>query len=87
MPIALAPGPALASLTPGPALALPTLEFEALPRQRGPRQGTKQQRQQVDAEDLLQAQILGEIDATQSQTIDLEPVLRRGKRVKKCTKQ
>jgi hypothetical protein len=40
----------------------------------------------VDAEDLVQAQILGEIEATQSQTIkpepELEPVLRRGKRVK-----
>jgi len=62
--IALAPGLALASPTPGLALASPTPEFEALPRQRGPRQGTKRQRRQVDAEDLLQAQILGEIDAT-----------------------
>jgi hypothetical protein len=33
----------------------------------------------VDAEDLVQAQIPGEIEATQSQTIELEPVLRRGK--------
>jgi hypothetical protein len=38
----------------------------------------------VEAEDLLQAQILGEIEATrpQSQTIELEPVMGRGKRVK-----
>jgi hypothetical protein len=80
--IALALGPA-----PGPAPASPTLEFEALPWQRGPKQGTKQQRRQVDAEELLQVQILGEIDATYSQTIDLEQGLRRGKRVKKSTKQ
>jgi len=40
----------------------------------------------VDAEDLLQAQILGEIEATrsQSQTIEPEPepVMGRGKKVK-----
>jgi hypothetical protein len=36
----------------------------------------------VNAEDIVQAQILGEIEATQSQDIELEPVLRRGKRAK-----
>ena len=75
--------PVLASSpTPGPAPASPTPEVEVLPRRRPARQGTKRRQAQVDAEDLVQAQILGEIEATQSQAIELEPVLRRGKRVK-----
>ena len=60
----------------------PTPEVKVLPRRQPARQGTKQRQAQVDAEDLVQAQILGEIEATQSQAIELEPVLRRGKRVK-----
>jgi hypothetical protein len=80
-PAALEPVPA-SSPTPRPALASPTPEVEVLPRRRPARQGTKRRQAQVDAEDLLQAQILGEIEATQSETIEPEPVLRRGKRVK-----
>ena len=80
---------ASASPTPSPAPALaPALgsqppEVEALPARRPARQSTKR-RAQVDAEDLLQAQILGEIEATrsQSQTTELEPAMGRGKRVK-----
>jgi hypothetical protein len=39
----------------------------------------------VDAEDLVQAQIMGEIEATQSQTA--EPAMGRGKRVKTSRKK
>jgi hypothetical protein len=74
------PGPAPASPTP----ASPTPEVQALPARRPARHGTKRQRAQVEAEDLLQAQILGEIEATrpQSQAIEPEPVMGRRKRVK-----
>jgi len=47
------------------------------------RQGTKRRQAQVDAEDLVQAQILGEIAAIQL----VEPVLGRGKRVRISRKQ
>ena len=56
--------PPPAAPTPGPAPASPTPEVQALPARRPARQGTKRQRAQVEAEDLLQAQILGEIEAT-----------------------
>jgi hypothetical protein len=56
--------PALASPTP----ASPTPEIQALPARRPTWQGTKRQRAQVEAEDLLQAQILGEIEATRPQS-------------------
>jgi hypothetical protein len=62
---------------PGPIPGLAP-ELEVLHRQRGPRQGTKRRQAQVDAEDLLQAQILGENVAIRL----VEPVLGRGKRVK-----
>jgi hypothetical protein len=57
--------PAPASPTPAsPTPASPTPEIQALPARRPTWQGTKRQRAQVEAEDLLQAQILGEIEAT-----------------------
>ena len=49
-----------------------------IPRRRGIRQGTKHRQTQVDAEDLLQAQIIGETAAIKT----VEPALGRGKRVK-----
>jgi hypothetical protein len=63
----VAPEPALelapvSSPTPRLALAL-TLEVEVLPRQRLARQSTKRRQAQVNAEDLVQAKILGEIEA------------------------
>jgi hypothetical protein len=48
-----------------------------IPRRRGIRQGTKRWHTQVDAEDLLQAQILGDTAAIET----VEPALGRGKRV------
>jgi len=88
LPLPAAPA-ASASPTPGPALASPTsasptAEVQALPARRPARHGTKRQRAQVEAEDLLQAQILGEIEATrpQSQAIEPEPVMGRRKRDK-----
>ena len=88
-----APGPALGPVprpasepalepVPGPASEPASVslapELEVLHRRRGPKQGTKRRQAQVDAEDLLQAQILGENVAIRP----VEPVLGRGKRVK-----
>jgi hypothetical protein len=74
---------ALASPVPKLALALPTPEAEALPLQRGPRQGTKrQQTQVVESDGAVEAQILGEIKAIQT----TEPALGRGKRAKRSRK-
>ena len=56
----------------------PTPEVEAIRRRRGPKQGIKRRRTQVDAEDLLQVQILGKIAAIET----VEPALGRGKRVR-----
>jgi hypothetical protein len=81
--------PALGSPAPGsPALGSPALEVQVIPRRsfregRGPRQGTKRRQAHVNAEDLVQAQILGEIEAIQL----VEPVLGRGKRVRISRKQ
>jgi hypothetical protein len=66
--------PALAVLEPELPLLSPTPEVEVLPARR-PTQGNKRRRVQVDSEDLLQAQILGEMAAT-------EPTLGQGKRVR-----
>jgi hypothetical protein len=71
-----------------PALGSPAPEVQVIPRRgfregRSPRQGTKRRQAQVDAEDLVQAQILGEIAAIQL----VEPVLGRGKRVRISRKQ
>jgi hypothetical protein len=60
------PAPQAALVLPVPELALAslTLEVEALPLRRGPRQGTKrQQAQVVDSDSAVEAQILGEINA------------------------
>jgi hypothetical protein len=67
-----------ASPTPRPAPPSPTPEVEALPARRPARDSTKRRQAQVDVDDLVQAQILGEIDTIQS----IEPALGRGKRVK-----
>jgi hypothetical protein len=65
------------------APASPTLEAEALPPRRGLRQGTKRrQAQVVESDSGVEAQILGEIEAIQT----VEPVLGRGKRVKRSRK-
>ena len=76
-----APGPALGPV-PGPALEPASvslaLELEVLHYQRGPKQGTKRRQAQVDAKDLLQAQILSENVAIRP----VEPVLGHRKRVK-----
>jgi hypothetical protein len=56
----------------------PTPEVEAITRHQGPKQGIKRWQTQVDAEDLLQAQILGEIAAIET----VELALGRGKRVR-----
>ena len=68
----------LASLIARLSLASLALEVEVLPRRLPARQGTKRRRTQVDVEDLVQAQILGEIEAIQA----IEPVMGHGKRVK-----
>jgi hypothetical protein len=53
-----------ASPVPELGLASPNLEAEALPPQRGLRQGTKRRQAQVVAsDDAVEAQILGEIKA------------------------
>jgi hypothetical protein len=80
-PLALQAAP----LVPVPLASL-SLEVDVIPRRGGLRQGTKRLREQVNAEDLVQAQILGEIEASQSHIIEPEPVLGRGKRVKRSTK-
>jgi hypothetical protein len=76
------------SLRARPAPGSPAPKVQIIPRQgfkegRGLRQGTKQCQAQVDVEDLVQAQILGEIAAIQL----VEPVLGRGKRVRISKKQ
>jgi hypothetical protein len=83
-PLAI-PAPRAASISPvpGPVLASPTPEVEVIPRRRGPKQGTKRGRRQMEVEDQVQAQILGEIEAIQL----VEPVLGRGKRVRISKKQ
>jgi hypothetical protein len=85
-PASPVPEPAPASLVPEPAPASPTPEVQVIPRQsfrqgRGPKQGTKRRRTQM--ENQVQAQILGEIEAIQL----VEPVLGRGKRVRISRKQ
>jgi hypothetical protein len=79
------PAPRAAPVSPVPELApaSPTPEAEALPPRRGPRQGTKRrQAQVVESDSGVEAQILCEIEAIQT----VEPVLGRGKRVKRSTK-
>jgi hypothetical protein len=76
-PATLAPQAALVLLLPEP-LASPRLEVEVVPRQRGPRQGTKRGRLQIEVENQVQAQIRGGIKAIQL----VELVLGRGKRVR-----
>jgi hypothetical protein len=79
------PAPRAAPVSPAPELApaSPTPEAEALPPRRGPRQGTKRtQAQVVESDSGVEAQILCEIEAIQT----VEPVLGRGKRVKRSTK-
>jgi hypothetical protein len=61
-PASASPTLRLAPASPTPASL--TLEIQALPARRPTWQGTKRQRAQVEAEDLLQAQILSEIEAT-----------------------
>jgi hypothetical protein len=84
-PGSLAPG----SPAPGsPASGSPAPEVQVIPRRgfregRGPKQGTKRRQAQVNAEDLVQAQIQGEIAAIQL----VELVLGRGKRVRISRKQ
>jgi hypothetical protein len=56
----------------------PTPEVEVIRQRQGPKQGIKHRRTQVDAEDLLQVQILGEIAAIET----VELALGRGKRVR-----
>jgi hypothetical protein len=81
-----APAPALAlpltSLIAGPSSALgsPIPEVEALLARQPTRQGTRRQRALVDVEDQdqVQAQILGEVEAIHP----IEPAMGRGKRVK-----
>jgi hypothetical protein len=62
-------------LPPRPASVSPVLEVEALPAQQTVRRGTKQRIAQVHTEDLLQAQILGEM-------APVAPALGRGKWVR-----
>jgi hypothetical protein len=71
-----------------PASGSPAPEVQVIPRRgfregRGPKQGTKRRQVQVNAEDLVQAQIQGEIAAIQL----VEPVLGHGKRVRISRKQ
>jgi hypothetical protein len=75
--VAKLPGPAPAVLEPEPELSplSPSPEVEVLLARRPTKQGTKRSQAQVNTEDLLQAQILGEMAA-------VEPTLGRGKRVR-----
>ena len=79
----LAPPAASISPVPGPVPASPTPEVEVMPRRRGPKQGTKRGRRQIEVEDQVQAQIIGKVEAIQL----VEPVLGRGKRVRISKKQ
>jgi hypothetical protein len=73
--VAQLPGPAPAVLEPELSPLSPSPEVEVLPAWRPTKQGTKRSQAQVNTEDLLQAQILGEIAA-------VVPTLGRGKRVR-----
>ena len=76
--------PALGSPAPGSlALEVQVILRRSFREGRGARQGTKRRQTHVNAEDLVQAQILGEIEAIQL----VEPVLGRGKRVRISRKQ
>ena len=63
---------------PNPAPASPSPKVEPFPVWQPAKRGTKRRRAEVDAEDAVGAQIMGEIEAIQAS----EPVLGRGKRVK-----
>jgi hypothetical protein len=75
--VAQLPGPSPAVLEPESELSplLPSPEVDALSARRLTKQGTKRSQAQVNTEDLLQAQILGEIAA-------VGPTLGRGKRIR-----
>jgi hypothetical protein len=61
---------------PDPALPIP--EVEPFPIQQPAKRGAKQRQAEVDAEDAVDARIIGEIETIRAS----EPVLGRGKRVK-----